>query len=126
MKALYLLFIAGFILPAAACEKAEPANESEMAAPPADAQVTEAEPGLFETAAIPSDSAVAIAKANTPGRIVKAELENEDGTLIYSFDIAVEGQEGVTELHVDAQTGAVVKMEHEQNEEDEASGDSGS
>ncbi len=78
-----------------------------------DAVVTEEETGLFAQAAIPADSAVAIAKARVPGRIAKAELEKEDGALIYSFDIKVAGKDGVTEVHVDAKTGAILKVEGE-------------
>ena len=79
----------------------------------ADAVVTEEETGLFAQATIPADSAVAIAKARVPGRIAKAELEKEDGALIYSFDIKVAGKGGVTEVHVDANTGTVLKVEGE-------------
>ena len=78
-----------------------------------DAQVTEESPGLFTEAAIPPDSAVRIAKAHVPGQIAKAELEREDDVLIYSFDVVVAGQDGVTEVHVDAQTGTVLGTEHE-------------
>lgn len=78
-----------------------------------DAAVTEEEGGLFAQAAIPADSAIAIANARVPGRIAKAELEKEDGALIYSFDIKVVGKAGVTEVHVDAKTGAVLKVEGE-------------
>jgi len=108
-----------------ACEKPEPATEAAAETQATDAQVTEAEPGLFATAALSADSAIALAKANTPGRIVKAELENEDGALIYSFDIAVTGQEGITEVHVDAQTGAIVKVEHEEGADVEEAGETG-
>lgn len=48
-----------------------------------------------------------------PGRVAKAELEKEDETLIYSFDTKVVGKDGVTEVHVDAKTGAVLKVEGE-------------
>jgi uncharacterized membrane protein YkoI len=123
MKSLHLILLAALALPVAACGKAQPANEAQANETPmttvqtADAQVTEAEPGLFAMATLSADSATALATANTPGRIVKGELENEDGALIYSFDIAVEGQEGVTEVHVDAKTGAIIKVEHEEGEE---------
>lgn len=54
------------------------------------------------------------ALARVPGgRIVAAELEEEDGALIFSYDVRVEGQEGVEEVHVDALTGEVIAVEHE-------------
>jgi uncharacterized membrane protein YkoI len=53
------------------------------------------------------------ALARVPGgRITEAELE-EDGRLLYSFDIRVEGRSGVEEVQVDARTGEVVSIEHE-------------
>jgi uncharacterized membrane protein YkoI len=53
------------------------------------------------------------ALARVPGgRITEAEFE-EDGRLLYSFDIRVEGRSGVEEVQVDARTGEVVSIEHE-------------
>lgn len=89
------------------------AGSSSKGPPTTDASVTEEEPGAFAQAAIPPDSAVAIAKGRIEGTIVKAVLEREGGTLLYSFDIAVAGQKGITEVHVDAQSGAVLKVEQE-------------
>ena len=75
-----------------------------------DAQVTEEESGLFARAAITPDSAMVIAKARVPGRITKAELETENNVLLYSFDIKAPGKGGTTEVHVDAGTGAILKV----------------
>ena len=47
------------------------------------------------------------------GTISDAELEEEDGRLIYSFEIKVAGKSGEEEVHIDATTGDVVKQEHE-------------
>ncbi len=82
-------------------------------APTTDATVTEEQPGLFALVAIPPDSAVAIAKARVPGIITKGELERENGTLLYSFDISVAGAAGVTEVHIDAQSGTVLSVAQE-------------
>ncbi len=74
--------------------------------------VKEDEPGLFAQATVNPDSARQVALAQLPGGTVhEAELENEDGRLIYSFEIKVTGQKGKTEVHVDARTGQVVKVE---------------
>jgi uncharacterized membrane protein YkoI len=78
-----------------------------------DAIVTEEKAGLLAQAAIGPDSATLIAKAGVPGRITQAELEREDGVLLYSFDIEVAGEAGITEVHVDAETGAILSSEHE-------------
>jgi len=74
-----------------------------------DATVTEGEPGLFAQAAISRDSAVAIAKSQAQGRIIKAELEREGGALVYSFEIRVPGEIAVAKISIDARTGTVVK-----------------
>lgn len=53
--------------------------------------------------------ATALSKA--PGEVKSAELENEHGKLIYSFDIATAN--GVTEVNVNAIDGKVVAVQHE-------------
>jgi uncharacterized membrane protein YkoI len=60
------------------------------------------------------DSAIKIALARVPGGTISGgELEEEDGRLIYSFEIKIAGKSGEEEVHVDARTGEVVKQEHE-------------
>ena len=55
-----------------------------------------------------------IALGTVPGGTVKeGELEKEKGKLIWSFDIATAGTRDITEVHVDAVTGKVVRTEHE-------------
>lgn len=54
------------------------------------------------------------ALAKVPGGVVKeAELEKEHGRLIWSFDIAIPGSTEITEVHVDAKTGDVIRTEKE-------------
>ena len=53
-----------------------------------------------------------IALKKAPGTIKSAELENEHGKLIYSFDIAT-SKSGVTEVNVDAMNGRIVAVQHE-------------
>jgi len=73
---------------------------------------------LLARASVTDEVARAAALERVPGgHITAAELEEEDGLLIYSYDVNVDGQEGVQEVHVDATTGKVVKMEHESSEE---------
>jgi len=56
--------------------------------------------------------AKAIALKKVPGgKIESAELENEGGKLIYSFDI--KGTAGITEVNVDAMNGKVVAVQNE-------------
>ncbi|MBL0172768.1 MAG: PepSY domain-containing protein [Gemmatimonadaceae bacterium] len=78
-------------------------------------KVSEDKPGLLKKAKIAADSAVAIARATVPGGTISgAEIEEEDGALIYSFDIKVAGKKGVEEIHVDAVSGKVLTREHEE------------
>lgn len=58
-----------------------------------------------------------------PGTALKGELEQEENKLIFSFDILPKlTSEEITEIHVDAKTGAVVKSEEEGEEGEEAEG----
>ncbi|MBI3874927.1 MAG: PepSY domain-containing protein [Verrucomicrobia bacterium] len=60
------------------------------------------------------------ALAKVPGGTIKeGELEKEHGKLIWSFDIATPGTKDVTEVQVDAVTGAVVSVEKETPEQQE-------
>jgi uncharacterized membrane protein YkoI len=61
--------------------------------------------------------ATALAKAPN-GTIKEAELEREHGQLIWSFDIATPESPDITEVNVDAITGAVVGVSHEKAESD--------
>ena len=45
------------------------------------------------------------------GKIESAELENEGGKLIYSFDIKAKA--GITEVNVDAMNGQIVAVQNE-------------
>ena len=55
-----------------------------------------------------------IALNRVPGGTIKeAELEKEKGKLIWSFDIATPGTRDITEVNVDAMTGAVVDVSKE-------------
>jgi uncharacterized membrane protein YkoI len=56
----------------------------------------------------------AIDKVNVAGSTVsKGGLEVEEGCLVYTYDIKVPGKSGTEEVIVDAGTGAVLKVEHE-------------
>jgi uncharacterized membrane protein YkoI len=54
--------------------------------------------------------AIALAKVHH-GKIESAELENEGGKLIYSFDI--KSGAGITEVNVDAMNGKVIAVQNE-------------
>jgi uncharacterized membrane protein YkoI len=76
--------------------------------------IGEEKKGLWAQATLSPDSAIAVALRQIPGAtITKAELEEENGALIFSFDLQTAGKSGIDELHVDAKTGAILKTEHE-------------
>jgi len=69
---------------------------------------------LAAQAKVAEDTAVARALARVPGgRVEQLVLEREGGKLIYSLDIKVPGKSGIEEVHVDAVTGRVLRVEHE-------------
>jgi DNA-directed RNA polymerase alpha subunit len=79
------------------------------------AKVAESKPGLLKQAKITADSAIAVAKATLPkATISSAEIEQENGKLVFSFDMKTAGKTGIDEVNVDALTGKVVgKVQHE-------------
>jgi uncharacterized membrane protein YkoI len=79
-------------------------------------KVTEDKPGLLKRAKIAPDSATRLALAAVPnGKVRSGEIEEEQGKLIYSFDIKVPGKSGITEVHIDPTTGAVLGQERERD-----------
>ena len=76
--------------------------------------VTEEKPGLLKKAKITAEAATASAQAKVPkGTLKSAEIEEEDGKLIYSFDFETAGKSGSDEVNVDAITGKVLGVKHE-------------
>jgi len=60
-----------------------------------------------------------IALAKVPnGTIKESELEKEKGKLIWSFDIATPGTKNITEVNIDAITGAVIAVDVETPEKE--------
>jgi Peptidase propeptide and YPEB domain len=78
-------------------------------------KVAESKPGLLKQAKVTADSAIAVAKATLPKAMISsAEIEQENGKLIYSFDMKTAGKSGIDEVNVDALTGKLVgKVQHE-------------
>lgn len=103
-------------------EKGVGAEQEETESPPASGASISASPaslvvdgtGLQERAKVTDEAARATALAGFPGAsIVAAELEEDGGALIYSYDVQVPGKEGIEEVHVDALTGQQLSVEHE-------------
>ena len=76
------------------------------------AQQSEAE--LLKQARVTKHQAKRIALARVKGGMIKsAELEKENGVLIWSFDVARPGRKDVTEVWVDATTGKITAVDVE-------------
>lgn len=72
-------------------------------------------PGL---AKISFQQALTAALAKAPGSVIKAQLEVEDGNLMYSFEI-VGANKKVTEVEIDAGNGKVLNTEDEESEKED-------
>lgn len=69
---------------------------------------------LLSRATVKEADAAKIAQAKFPNaRIQAVELENEDGRLIYSYELKTAGKSGIDEVNVNAKTGKLVNTEHE-------------
>jgi uncharacterized membrane protein YkoI len=91
-------------------------------------KVEESKPGLLKKAKVTADAAIATAQAKLPkAKLKSAEIEEENGKLIYSFDFETAGKTGIDEVNIDAITGKQVgTVEHESpaSEKKEAAEDS--
>jgi len=71
------------------------------------------------SAKVTMEEAIQTAKTKFPGRVVEAELESEDGGLVYEVEIvSASGEE--QEIEIDAQSGEILGSENENEEEDDA------
>jgi Peptidase propeptide and YPEB domain len=66
---------------------------------------------LLKEAKVTKAQAERIALAKVPqGKIQAEELENENNTLVWSFDIAKPGSKNITEVQVNAKTGKIASV----------------
>lgn len=86
-----------------------------------DVKLSEEKPGLAAKAKVTYPVALATAQVRVPkGKLATAELEEEDGKLIYTLVFKTDGKKGQDEVNVDAATGRVVSVEHENAEAKDA------
>lgn len=70
---------------------------------------------LVKEAKVTIDQAIKTASENAPGTVVEAELEKKHGKTIWEVEVL--GADGnVTEVHIDAATGAVIDKEAKKDE----------
>jgi uncharacterized membrane protein YkoI len=75
---------------------------------------TQSEAELAKQAQISKAQAQHIALAKVShGTVQSAEIENEKGHLVWSFDIAQPGTKDITEILVDAKTGKIISRQME-------------
>jgi uncharacterized membrane protein YkoI len=93
-----------------------------------DVKVKENKPGQLKKAKVTAEQAIATAQAKLPkAKLDAAEIEEEGGKLIYSFDFKTAGKSGIDEVNINAMTGKQVgKISHESptDEAKEAKADS--
>ncbi|MEO6993694.1 MAG: PepSY domain-containing protein [Lacunisphaera sp.] len=81
-------------------------------------QHSESERRLLQEAKITETKASEIALAAVPKSTIKShELEEENGLLIWSFDLTTPATSNITEVQVNAKTGAVVSIQEESPED---------
>lgn len=67
-----------------------------------------------EAPRIGMDAARRTAMQRVPNsRVIKEELDHENGTPVYEFDLQVTGKSGYEEVKVDGMTGNVISVKHE-------------
>lgn len=80
-------------------------------------QPKEEKPGQLERAKVTAEQAAQAAQASVPdGKVEAVEIEEEGGKLLFSVEM--ETRAGEVEVLVDAQTGAVMAVESEQESEE--------
>lgn len=109
------LLAAAFLVTASASLHAKPdIRESEVKA---SISVPSDEAMLAQMAKVTLAEAVGAALKNTPGKAIAAELEEEDGFLVYVVDIVTNDNQ-VTEVTVDAGNRKILKTEVEDEDEE--------
>ena len=63
------------------------------------------------------DQALKTASEKVPGKVVEAELEKKHDTLVWEVEV-VTAENKVMEVHIDAESGAVIDVEEEKSEKD--------
>jgi uncharacterized membrane protein YkoI len=73
------------------------------------------EVGFVDLAKIPFNSAISTALTAVPGKVLKAELENENGFLVYGIEVAKADRQ-IADVKIDAGNGKVLKIEIDQKD----------
>lgn len=72
---------------------------------------------MASRAKVTIDQAIKTASEKVPGKLVEAELEKKHGILVWEVEV-VTTENKVVEVHIDAESGAVIDVEEEKSEKD--------
>ena len=80
------------------------------------------ETALAQMEKVSLDSAVKTALKAVPGKVLKAELENENGYLVYGIEIA-RADNQMVDVKIDAGNGKVLKLEPDKKDNEDREGE---
>ena len=80
------------------------------------------EAGFADMAKIPLESAINAALKEVPGKVLRAELEDENGYLVYGVEIAKADQQ-IVDVKVDAGDGKILKTDIDQADKEHHEGE---
>lgn len=80
------------------------------------------EVGYADLAKIPFNSAINSALTAVPGKVLKAELENENGFLVYGIEIAKADRQ-IADVKIDAGDGKILKIETDRKDSEGQEGE---
>ena len=111
------LFALGF--PSARAQEPGATQSADTSSTMGEPEVQEAKPGLKTRARIPPVIAITVARSTLPpgATLVKAVLEDEGWSLVYSLEFTVTGKRGIQFVRIDARSGVIVT---DQDHEEEA------
>lgn len=72
---------------------------------------------MAATAKVTIDQAIKTALEKVPGKVVEAELEKKHDTLVWEVEV-VTAENKVMEVHINAESGAVIDVEDEKSKKD--------
>ncbi len=78
-------------------------------------QIKSDEAGLAQMAKIPMNSAINAALKQVPGKVLRAELENENGYLVYGVEI-VKSDQQIVDVKVDAGNGMILRTDKDKQD----------
>ena len=72
---------------------------------------------MVAKAKVTIDQAIKTAMEKVPGKVVEAELEKKHNTLVWEVEV-VTAENKVMEVHIDAESGAVIEVQDEKSKKD--------